>query len=467
MINLLLLAAVVLLIIVAVSFRLISHNVIQSKTLAVSQVIIAGLTAHMKAEIMSKQSYFLEEIKSLHGVDDVSIISSAAVSNQYPSNNGHGGKADAVAMEVFRTGNPAYVMNEFNITPHVRAVIPYIATRDGALNCLKCHDVPEGTVLGAVDIKLNLSEYRDLALGLMVATAVLASVFILLIIINTFGIIQRHVKRPLDELMTNAKDAYFTQTPLNPEVFASMEFEDIAHKFNMFNTAVLTNQSLIKEKNLELLALNDEVEEILKQTIFTMGVVEEQRSKETSNHTKRVTEYCRLLASKHGLPEKDVELITAASPLHDIGKLGVPDAILSKPGKLTDDEFEVIKNHPGIGYAMLLHSSRDILKAAAIIAYQHHERWDGTGYPRGLRGDEIHIYGRIAAIADVYDALSSDRIYRAGWAEADVVSWISQQRGHHFDPDLVDVFMENIAAFSEIGRAYKQTGPQNGVLPAA
>lgn len=466
MINLLLFAAVVLLAIVAVSFRLISHNVIQSKTLAVSQVISAGLTAHMKAEIMHKQRYFLEEIKSLHGVDDVSILSSAAVSDQYGPSNGHRGKADAVALEVFRSGKAVYVMNEFDITPHVRAVIPYIATKDGALNCLKCHNVPDGTVLGAVDIRLNLSEYRDLALGLMVGTAILGGLFVLLIIINTFGIIQKHVKRPLDELMNKAKDAYFTQTPLEPEVFASMEFEDIAHKFNMFNTAVLTNQTLIKEKNQELLAMNDEVEETLKQTIFTMGVVEEQRSRETSNHTKRVTEYCKLLASRLGLPDRDVELITAASPLHDIGKLGVPDSILTKPGKLTDDEFEIIKNHPGIGYAMLLHSSRDILKAAAIIAYQHHEKWDGTGYPRGLRGTDIHIFGRIAALADVYDALSSDRIYRRTWPDADVVSWISQQKGRHFDPDLVDIFMDNLADFSAIRNAYRQNGTQSPANPA-
>lgn len=466
MINLLLVAAIILLAIVAFSFRLISHNVIQSKTLAVSQVIIAGLTAHMKAEITAKQDYFLNEIKSLHGVDDVTLIVSEGVTKQFGVNAGRRGATDAVATEVLRTGKAVYVMNEFDVAPHVRAVIPYVATTDGALNCIKCHDVPAGSVLGAVDIKLNLSDYRDLAFGLMAGTAILGGVFIVLIIINTFGIIQRHVKRPLDELMKKAKDAYFTQTPLEPEVFASMEFEEIAHKFNMFNTAVLTNQNLIKEKNQELLAMNDEVEETLKQTIFTMGVVEEQRSRETSNHTKRVTEYCHLLAARLELPARDVELITAASPLHDIGKLGVPDAILNKPGKLTDDEFEIIKNHPGIGYAMLLHSSRDILKAAAIIAYQHHEKWDGTGYPRGLRGADIHIFGRIAALADVYDALSSDRIYRRTWPHADVVTWISQQKGKHFDPDLVDIFMENLADFTAIRLTYRQNGKQDLANPA-
>jgi len=104
-----------------------------------------------------------------------------------------------------------------------------------------------------------------------------------------------------------------------------------------------------------------------------------------------------------------------ATMLHDIGKLGIPDSILLKPGKLTEEEYEIMKNHPGIGYAMLVHSKRDILQAASVIAYQHHEKWDGTGYPRGLKGEEIHIYGRIIALADVFDSLSFDRVYRDSW----------------------------------------------------
>lgn len=456
MINFLLLASLVLLVIIGLGFRLISYSVIKSKTLAVSEVIIAGLTSHMKAEIMDKRDYFLEEIVSLHEVEDITIIRSPEVSSQFGLGYTLEREAEQATKKVFETGAPVFIMNEFNVTPHVRALIPYIATREGALNCLECHHVQEGTVLGAVDIKLNLSVYRNLALSLMSAIVVLASAFVVLICINTLTIIQRHVKDPLDRLVTKAKDAYFSQIPLEPEKFASMEFEDIARKFNMFNAAVLANQGLIKEKNLELLAINDEMETTLRQTVYTMGVVEEQRSRETADHTKRVTELCKLLASKLRLPERDVDLITAASPLHDIGKIGVPDAILQKPGKLTDEEFQVMKNHTGIGYAMLLHSTRDILRAAGIIAYQHHEKWDGTGYPLGLKGEDIHAYGRIVALADVFDALTSDRVYRPAWADSDVINWIREQKGRHFDPALVEIFLENVDAFFEIKEKYRR-----------
>ncbi|RJQ48467.1 MAG: HD domain-containing protein [Nitrospiraceae bacterium] len=450
MVNFLLLASVILLIIIGIGFRVISYNVIKSKTVAISEVIIAGLTSHMKAGIMDKRDYFLEEIKFLHEVEDVALIRSSGVSGQFGSGYEIEREMNPETKKVFETREPVFIMNEFNINPHVRAYIPYIATREGKLNCLECHDAREGEVLGAVDITLNLTAYRNLALGIMIAITVLSTVFVILICINTFKTVQRHIKEPLEHLMVKAKDAYFSQIPLEPDVFESLEFDDIARKFNMFNTAVLANQSLIKEKNLELLAMNDEIEDTLKETVFTMGVVEEQRSKETRDHTRRVSRYCNFLATKLGLSERDIYLIAAASPLHDIGKLGIPDSILFKPGKLTDDEFEIVKNHSGIGYAMLLHSSRDILKAAAIIAYQHHEKWDGTGYPQGLKGEDIHIYGRIIALADVFDALTSDRIYRPAWDDSDVISWIHRERGKHFEPALVDIFMQNLNAFFEI-----------------
>ncbi len=455
MINFLLIAAVVLLIIVGIGFRVISYRVIESKTLAVAEVILAGLTAHMKAEIMDRSDYFLRKIKSLHEVDGLAIIRSPELPDQFGLGNGAVRKDDEAIDKVFETGKPVFLMNEFSSNPHVRALIPYIASKEGPLNCLECHQVREGTVLGAVDVRLDLSVYRNLALGLMSSIALLGVVFVVLMCVNTFTIIQRHVKDPLDTLVVKAKNAYFSQVPLEPEVFASMEFEEIARKFNMFNTAVLANQTLIKEKNLELLTMNGEVEETLRQTIFTMGVVEEQRSKETADHTKRVTEYCRLIATKRGLPERDIDLIVAASPLHDIGKLGVQDAILQKPGKLTDDEYEIIKNHTGIGYAMLLHSNRDVLKAAAVIAYQHHEKWDGSGYPLGLKGDGIHIYGRIVALADVVDALSSDRVYRAAWSDEEVINYVREQRGMHFDPVLADIFLNNTEIFFAIKNRYQ------------
>jgi len=200
--------------------------------------------------------------------------------------------------------------------------------------------------------------------------------------------------------------------------------------------------------------LNNEIESTLRETVYTMGVIEEQRSQETHNHTKRVSLYSQLLAQKMGLPGRDVELIAAASPLHDIGKLGVPDEILLKPGELANEERKVMQNHASIGYSMLSHSRRDILKAAAIIALQHHEKWDGSGYPQGLRGEDIHVYGRIVGLADVFDALISSRVYKDSWEITQVIEWITQQRGKHFDPRVVEAFLASLDEFVAITRRY-------------
>jgi response regulator RpfG family c-di-GMP phosphodiesterase len=454
LINFLLLAAVVLLIIIGLSFRAISYKIIKNKTIAISEVIIAGLTSHMKAGIMDRRDYFLEEIRSLYEIKEVSIIRSTELASQFGLGFQLEKEADDVAKKTFETGMPVFSMDEFNINPHVRALIPYIATEEGSINCLSCHQVQKGTVLGAVDIRLDLTAYRNLSLGVLTGITLLACVFIALISINTFKTVQQHIKEPLESLISRAKEAYYGHKPINPENYGSLEFEDIARKFNMFNTEILANQDLIKEKNLELTALNDEIEDTMKETVFTMGVVEEQRSKETRDHTRRVAEYCHHLASILELPVNDIELITAASPLHDIGKLGIPDSILLKEGALTDDEFEVMKNHPGIGYAMLVHSRRDILQAAAVIAYQHHEKWDGTGYPRGLKGEDIHIYGRIISLADVFDSLSFDRVYRNSWKNEDIIDFIRKERGKHFQPDLVDFFLRDIDIFFAIRERY-------------
>ncbi len=455
MVNFLLLASLVFLIIVGVGFRMISANIIKSKTIAISEVVIAGLTSHMKAEIMDKRDYFLEEIKSLYEVKEVAVIWPEEHSATFEIESQFLKDADSMTKTVFQTGKPAFVMDEFNFDPNIRAVIPYIATEEGSLNCLTCHNVPNGTVLGAVEITLDLTSYRNLAVAVLSAIVILATIFIILLSINTFRTIQRHIKEPLEVLASKAKRAYFRQEPLSPEEFASVEFEDLAHKFNMFNTEMLANQNLVKEKNAELLLLNDEIGDTLKETVFTMGVVEEQRSKETSEHTRRVTEYCNLLASSLGLSAHEIEMITAASPLHDIGKLGIPDSILLKPGKLTEDEFDVIKNHPSIGYAMLIHSKRDLLQAAAVIANQHHEKWDGSGYPQGLAGEDIHIYGRIVALADVFDALTSDRIYRKALPDKEVLDLIKHEKGKHFDPVLVDIFFEELDTILAIKETYR------------
>jgi len=190
--------------------------------------------------------------------------------------------------------------------------------------------------------------------------------------------------------------------------------------------------------------LNKEVENTQKEIIFTLGEITESRSKETGCHVKRVAEYSSLLASKYGLSEKEVEIMRLAAPMHDIGKLVVSDSILTKPGKLTPEEFEIIKTHTTFGYEMLKNSNRAIMKAASIIALQHHEKYNGMGYPNGLKGEEIHIFGRIAAIADVFDALDNDRVYKKAWELDDTLALLKEEKGKHFDPVLIDLFFDNL-----------------------
>ncbi len=201
--------------------------------------------------------------------------------------------------------------------------------------------------------------------------------------------------------------------------------------------------------------LHEELEATQKEVIHRMGEVGETRSKETGYHVKRVAEYSKLLALKVGLPPSEAELLYAASPMHDIGKVGIPDAILLKPGRLTEEEFDVMKGHCEMGYNILRSSERDILKAAAVVAHEHHERWDGKGYPRGLSGEGIHIYGRITAIADVFDALGSERVYKEAWELERILGLFKEERGKQFDPVLVDLFIEHLDEVLMIRDSYQ------------
>ncbi len=201
---------------------------------------------------------------------------------------------------------------------------------------------------------------------------------------------------------------------------------------------------MIEEGLKEIADLNKEIVETQKEVVFTMGAIGESRSKETGNHVKRVAEYSKILALAYGLNEEAAELLRMASPMHDIGKVAIPDAILKKPGRLSSDEFIIMKTHAQLGYEMLKMSKRPILNAASIVSYEHHERWDGNGYPNRLKGDKIHIYGRITAIADVFDALGSKRVYKEAWSDDKIFNLFKEESAHQFDPKLVELFFANI-----------------------
>lgn len=201
--------------------------------------------------------------------------------------------------------------------------------------------------------------------------------------------------------------------------------------------------------------LHDELEDAQREIIYKLGEIGECRSSETGQHVKRVAEYSKLLAIKIGLDPKDVNKLFMASPMHDIGKVGIPDSILNKNGKLDSAEWEVMKTHAKIGYEILRTSKREILRSAAIVSYSHHERWDGSGYPLGLKGEDIHIFGRITAIADVFDALSSERVYKKAWSLEEVLKLFNEEKGKHFDPNLIDVFMDNLDEILQIKEKFK------------
>ena len=209
----------------------------------------------------------------------------------------------------------------------------------------------------------------------------------------------------------------------------------------------------IKLKEIE--ALSKEIEDTQREVVFTMGAIGESRSKETGNHVKRVAEYSKLLALYFGLQEDEAEMLKQASPMHDIGKVAIPDAILNKPGRFDEEERKIMDTHAKLGFDMLKHSKRALLKCAATVAYEHHEKWDGTGYPRKLKGEEIHIYGRITALADVFDALGSDRCYKKAWEDERIFNLFKEEKGKHFDPKLVDIFFEHLDEFLNIREKFK------------
>ena len=201
--------------------------------------------------------------------------------------------------------------------------------------------------------------------------------------------------------------------------------------------------------------LSQEVEDTQREVVFTMGSIGESRSKETGNHVKRVAEYSKILALAYGMDEDEAELLKQASPMHDIGKIAIPDAILKKPGRFDENERVIMETHAELGYQMIKESKRPLLKAASIVAYEHHEKYNGTGYPRGLKGEEIHLYGRITALADVFDALGSNRVYKKAWPDERIFKLFKEERGEHFDPKLIDLFFENVDKFLAVREEFK------------
>jgi len=241
-------------------------------------------------------------------------------------------------------------------------------------------------------------------------------------------------------------DAYVMYTPSEQDG-GNLLYVNHASSLDKMDRQLLELYTQSVAITFENMNLQEDLQETQKELVYILADAVEARSKETGAHVKRVALCSEVLARLHGLPEEEVMLIKHASPLHDIGKVAIPDAILHKPGKLDAEEWETMQKHAQFGLDILQRSSRPLMKTGAVIAISHHERWDGTGYPNRLAGEDIPIAGRITALMDVFDALGSRRSYKEVWSPDSISELILQERGKQFDPALVDLLMANLETF--------------------
>ena len=243
------------------------------------------------------------------------------------------------------------------------------------------------------------------------------------------------------ELHIEALDAGVTDflaKPINSAIFKARLSNLLALKKaqKIVEDKALLLEEEVKKATASLVAREHE-------TLHLLGKTAEYKDPETGSHVARVAHYSKLLAKELGKNEKFQEIIFYAAPFHDIGKVGIPDAILLKEGHLSENEFMLMKQHATIGYEILKSSKSEYLKAGAVIAFSHHEKYNGTGYPSGLKGETIPLMGRIVAIVDVFDALTSLRPYKQPWMLEAAFEYLEREKGEHFDPEIVECFLKN------------------------
>ncbi|MEA1917661.1 MAG: response regulator [Campylobacterota bacterium] len=237
------------------------------------------------------------------------------------------------------------------------------------------------------------------------------------------------------------------------------KLSDKAKQQNEILEQKVTKRTAQLEKSLKL------AQETEREISFRLGKASEFRDLETGSHIKRMAEYSKLLAQLYGLSDEECELVLYAAPLHDIGKVGIPDKILLKPGRFEEDEFEIMKQHSQIGAKMLEDGEKyPVISAGYKIALDHHEKYDGSGYPNGKKGDDIDLYARIVAISDVFDALGSKRVYKDAMPLEKTLSIMKDGRGTHFDPKLLDLFLDNVDKFLEIQKRVSDSENAHSIL---
>lgn len=255
---------------------------------------------------------------------------------------------------------------------------------------------------------------------------------------------------------------YKTKNILAVPVFSSkgevIGVYQVMNKSSKFNNADIRLMKLISElagAAIEATMLYEKIKEVQKKVLIKLSKVAEYKNPESLNHFLRVGLISSLIAEKLGIDEEKCELLMLASTMHDIGKIGIPDRILQKSGRLEPDEWEIMKKHPIIGYELLYDEESELLQMAAIIALEHHERWDGRGYPFGKKEKEISLWARIVSVADNFDTLTTDKCDRASWSIDEAVNYMEVMKEKAFDPQVVNIFLENIEKIIEIKEKYK------------
>jgi len=238
------------------------------------------------------------------------------------------------------------------------------------------------------------------------------------------------------------------------------QLEALTRIYNLLEVRLMHKKIRDQNKTLEekVEARTKELYETRMEVINRLGLAAEYRDNETGNHIIRMSRYAQLLALEYGLSSEQAEIILNASPMHDIGKIGIPDRILLKPGKLDQEEWETMQTHVAIGAEILSGHQSGLMEAAKRIALHHHEWWDGSGYPNGLQGEEISIEGRICAIADVFDALLSERPYKKPWSVEKALTLIDEEAGKHFDPDIAPLIRKILPEALKIMAEFSDTG---------
>lgn len=253
------------------------------------------------------------------------------------------------------------------------------------------------------------------------------------------------------------------RTAKNPVIFISAlsDITDEAHGFEAGAVDYITkpvNPSIVKARVATHLSLvrSEELQETQLEIIQRLGRAAEYKDNETGLHVIRMSHYSRLLALAAGFSEQAADQLFHAAPMHDVGKIGIPDHIMLKPGKLDDAEWQIMRRHPQIGAEIIGEHDSSLLKSARIISMTHHEKWDGSGYPNQLRGEEIPLIGRIVSVVDVFDALTSDRPYKKAWSVEEAVNLLQRESGRHFDPELTGLFMKEMSGVIEIMQRWSE-----------